>query len=130
MGGCFLMRSGGGGRGEGGDQGVFMFRENPTFLDECWRVPIEGAIYAGALDRARAEGRVCAMPVAGDCLVHTSWDLGSPRHTVVWYWQVVGREIRVIDCDMGFEGTLTGRVAMMLGKGFLLGTHFLPHDAL
>lgn len=110
-------------------QGLFMMRENPTFLDECWRAPIEGAIYAPDIDRARTEGRICSMPVA-DTLVHTSWDLGAPANTTVWYWQVVGREIRVIDCDLGIDdGTVTKRVARMLSKGYAYGKHFLPHDA-
>jgi len=111
------------------EQGIFMMRENPTFLDECWSSPLPGAIYAEAVDRARAEGRIAKMPVAGDSLVNTSWDLGAPQNTVVWYWQVVGREIRIIDCDRGVEGTLTERVSMMLSKGYNLGRHFLPHDA-
>jgi hypothetical protein len=110
-------------------QGIFMPRENPTFLDECWSAPIQGSVYAEAIDRARAEGRICAMPVDGSNLVHTSWDLGSPENTVVWYWQVVGREIRFIDCDRGERGTLTERVAGMLGKDYQYGKHFLPHDA-
>ena len=64
---------------------------------ECdFTAPIPGAIYGRHLDEARARGQVCEMPVAGDCLVNTSWDLGSPAHTAVWYWQVVGREIRII----------------------------------
>lgn len=110
-------------------QGIFMLRENPTFLDECWSAPVQGAIYAVAIDRARAEGRVAAMPVDGSNLVNTSWDLGAPANTVVWYWQIVGREIRIIDYDRGEKGTLTERVAYMLAKGYSYGKHYLPHDA-
>lgn len=109
-------------------QGIFMARENPTFLDECWTAPVSGAIYAGAIERARAEGRIGRMPIDGSSLVYTSWDLGSPANTVVWYWQIVGREIRFIDCDRGEKGTLTERVSAMLGKGYNFGKHFLPHD--
>ena len=111
------------------EQGIFMTQENPTFLDECWSAPVKGAIYGAAIDRARTEGRIAPMPVAGDALVHTSWDLGAPQNTVVWYWQVVGREIRIIDCDRNWDGTIIERVAMMLAKGYSFGTHFLPHDA-
>lgn len=110
-------------------QGIFMLRENPTFLDECWSAPIKGAIYAEAIERARAEGRICSFPVDGSNLVNTSWDLGAPANTVVWYWQIVGREIRIIDCDRNFEGTLTERAAMMLAKGYNFGKHYVPHDA-
>jgi phage terminase large subunit len=97
---------------------------------ECdFSVGRPGAIYARLVEQARNEGRIMAFPVA-DTLVHTSWDLGSPANTTVWYWQIVGAEIRVIDCDVGlpFE-TLTARVSHMLRKGFSYGTHFLPHDA-
>jgi hypothetical protein len=93
-----------------------------------WSAALPGAIYGKVIERARRDGRLCPMPVEGSSLVNTSWDLGSPRNTCVWYWQVVGREIRIIDCDMGFEGTLIERVAFMLGKGYNLGKHYLPHD--
>lgn len=88
-----------------------------------------GAIYARLIEKARDEGRIGVCPIA-DTLVHTSWDLGAPENTTVWYWQVVGREVRIIDVDVGFVGdeTLTQRVSRMLGKGYSYGFHFLPHD--
>lgn len=99
---------------------------------ECdFNIGRPGAIYAKLIEKAYAEGRVCNIPIA-DTLVHTSWDLGSPANTTVWYWQVVGREIRVIDCDIGLipeVETITQRVAWMLKKGYSYGKHFLPHDA-
>jgi phage terminase large subunit len=98
---------------------------------ECdFTVPIPGAVYAAAIDRARSEGRITSFPIDGSSLVHTSWDLGAPQNTVVWYWQIVGREVRIIDCDRNFEGTLTERVAAMLRKGYNFGKHYLPHDAM
>jgi hypothetical protein len=74
--------------------------------------------------------RIAAFEIDPSALVHTSWDLGSPRHTVVWYWQLVGREVRMIDVDMGREETITQRVARMFQKPYTYGKHFLPHDAL
>lgn len=99
---------------------------------ECdFNIGRPGAIYAKLIEQAYTEGRVCNVPVA-DTLVHTSWDLGSPANTTVWYWQVVGREIRIIDCDVGMipnVETLTQRVSHMMRKGYSYGKHFLPHDA-
>lgn len=109
--------------------GIFMQRENPTFLDECWTAPIEGSVYAEAIERARTEGRICPMPIDGNVLVNTSWDLGAPANTVVWYWQAVGREIRIVDVDLNYDGTLVERVGMMRAKGYAYGKHFVPHDA-
>lgn len=99
---------------------------------ECdFNIGRPGAIYARLVEQAYKEGRICQLPVA-DMLVHTSWDLGSPSNTTVWYWQVVGREIRVIDCDVGLiDGveTVTQRVSHMMRKGYSFGKHILPHDA-
>lgn len=105
--------------------------------DEAYRQEMEcdftvgrpGAIYARLIEKARDEGRIARVPIA-DTLIHTSWDLGAPENTTVWYWQVVGREVRIIDCDVGFVGdeTLTQRVGRMMAKGYSFGYHFLPHD--
>jgi hypothetical protein len=64
-------------------------------------------------------------------LTHTSWDLGSPINTCVWYFQLgpMG-EIRVIDIDLDLDIPPVERVARMLAKGYLYGAHFLPHDAM
>jgi hypothetical protein len=53
------------------------------------------------------------------------------QHGAVWYFQLgpMG-EIRVIDCDLDLDLTPVERVARMLNKGSLYGSHFLPHDAM
>lgn len=109
--------------------GIFMFREFPSTIEECFRAPIEGAIYADAIGKLRAQGAIQPMAVDGTALVHTFWDLGSPTNTVTWYVQLIGNEIRVIDCDMDLDMTITERVAHILAKGYNLGFHYLPHDA-
>ena len=111
-------------------KGLFRFEEYPTVLEECFRAPIEGAIYAEIIDRLRVNGGMVTGAVDRSLLVHTSWDLGSPINTVVWYFQLIGSEIRVIDCDSEQDITPAERVARILSKGYLLGWHFLPHDAL
>jgi hypothetical protein len=109
--------------------GAFMCREFPTTIDECFRAPIEGAIYASLLDKLRSAGGICQCAVDGASLVHTFWDLGSPGNTVTWYAQVRRGEIHLVDCDMTLDLTPVQRVAHILAKGYNLGTHFLPHDA-
>ena len=115
--------------------GIFIFREFPTTIDECFRAPIEGAIYADILDQLRGKGLIRPAEVDRSALVHTFWDLGSPLNTVVWYAQFVGPEIRIIDCDMSTDDkkldlTPVERAARIMGKGYPLGEHFLPHDAM
>jgi hypothetical protein len=110
--------------------GMYIKREFPTVLEECFQTPIEGAIHAEIIDRLRAEGAIRQAVVATSGLVHTAWDLGSPLNTVTWYFQIVAAEIRVIDCDSDLDLTPVQRVARMLNKGYLYGSHFLPHDAM
>ena len=82
------------------------------------------------IDRLRAQRAIRPAVVDTSALVHTAWDLGSPLNTVVTYFQIIGAEIRVIDCDSDLDLTPVQRVAYMLNKGYLFGSHFLPHDAL
>ena len=42
---------------------------------------------------------------------------------------MVAAEFRVIDCDSDLDLTPVQRVARMLAKGYLYGSHYLPHDA-
>jgi hypothetical protein len=110
-------------------KGLFRYEEYPSLLEECFKAPIEGAIYADLLDRLRTTGSMRPGAVDRTLLVHTAWDLGSPVNTVVWYFQVVGGEIRVIDIDYDLDLTPAERIARILSKGYLLGFHYLPHDA-
>jgi hypothetical protein len=110
--------------------GMFVLREFPTVMEECFQAPVEGAIYAAAIDKLRVEGAIKPWIVDHSALVHTAWDLGSPVNTAVWYFQLGPfGEIRVIDCDLDLDLPPVERVAHMLGKGYLYGSHFLPHDA-
>ena len=103
--------------------------------DRAWKnafqAPVEGAIYAAVIDKLRVEGAIKPWIVDNSALVHTAWDLGSPVNTAVWYFQLgpMG-EIRVIDCDLDLDIPPVERVARMLAKGYLYGSHFLPHDAM
>lgn len=109
--------------------GIYVKREYPTVLRECWEAPVEGAIYAAAFAQALADGRVrkgIADPAAP---VYTCWDIGGPQNLVVWYFQLVAGRVRWIDCDMQLELTTRGRVQHMQAKGYHYARHLLPHDA-
>jgi phage terminase large subunit len=90
---------------------------------------VEGSYYGALLEEARAQGRLKrGLPIDPARPVYTSWDLGVSDFTVIWFWQVYGRERVVVDYyEMSGEGL--GHYARVLQrKGYLYGTHFLPHD--
>ena len=100
----------------------------PTFQHECWETTPEGSIYGALVEQSRGAGRILAYEPP-QALVHTFWDLGAPLNTVCWYVQVTPGEIRVLDVDMELDVTLADRVARMNARGWLMGSHYLPHDA-
>lgn len=59
--------------------------------------PIEGAYYAGLMNKAEAEGRVCAVPYDPAAPVFTWWDLGIDDAMAIWFAQRAGRELHIID---------------------------------
>lgn len=109
--------------------GLFVKREYPTTLQECWEAPVEGAVYADLVAQALAEGRVYENAYVPDVEVHTLWDLGAPENFVVWYFQLIGGQVRFIDCDVKLWLTTPERVEHMKAKGYRFGRHLLPHDA-
>jgi len=87
----------------------------------------DGSIYQKQLKDARAEGRVCWMPVES-VPVNTFWDLGRADSTALWFHQEIGKEHRFVDYYEHRLVDLDHYAKVLKDKGYLYGTHFLPHD--
>lgn len=111
-------------------KGFFRFREYPSTLSECFKGLVEGAVYQDLVISARLNGRIKPFPISHDNLVHTFWDIGAPENTSTIFIQFSHREIHVIDAIVRQPDDLGHRVSQILSKGYPLGRHFLPHDAL
>src|SRR5262249_23171378 len=61
--------------------------------------------------------------------VHTAWDLGMDDSTAIWFAQIVGKEIHVIDYYEASGEALPHYAKLLHGKPYSYGDHFLPHDA-
>lgn len=97
---------------------------------ECaFDVPALGAIYGAELAKAYSENRITAVPVDGAGLVHTAWDLGVGDATCIWFFQTIGREIRVIDYYQSSGKDITHYLSILTARGYTYGQHFVPHDA-
>src|SRR5215472_18551284 len=64
---------------------------------ECSIAAIVGSYYGKLMARAEQEQRIAPVPYDPAALVWTSWDLGIRDATAIWFAQVIGREIRIID---------------------------------
>lgn len=97
---------------------------------ECsFDAAITGAYYGKELAEADREGRVGEVPHDPAVPVHTAWDLGVGDATAIWFFQVVGPAIHVIDHYEAHGHGLPHYAQVLAARGYKYGTHYLPHDA-
>lgn len=90
---------------------------------------VVGAYYASLIEGATKDGRIRKVPVDPALPVHTVWDLGMDDMTAIWFFQAVHHEIRLVDyCESSGHG-LPYYAKVLQDKGYVYGTHLLPHDA-
>lgn len=95
---------------------------------ECsFDAAIRGAYYASEINAAEEE-RITSVPYDPRLQVHTAWDLGVADSTCIWFFQMVGRETRVIDVLKGEGVGLDWYARQLQDRGYLYGKHYLPHD--
>lgn len=92
------------------------------------RVTLAGAVYANELRLATSEGRICKVPYDETQPVHTFWDLGWADCTSILFAQKIGFDYRVIDCFQDRLKKLPAYIKALQDKGYVYGTHYLPHD--
>ena len=90
---------------------------------------LRGTIYGDLLKRAHADGRVCRVPWITGLPVGTMWDIGRTDATAIWFYQVVGQEIRFIDYYANIKQGADHYVKICHERPYLYGKIMLPHDA-
>lgn len=92
----------------------------------------DGAIYKAEFEQIKRENRICKVPHDPNLPVYTSWDLGILDPTAIWFFQVYGKEIRVIDYYEANNEPLAHYARILDEKyqqfGYNYGKHFAPHD--
>ena len=110
----------------GKEQGEALFRQEYYCSFDA---AIIGSVYGQWIERIESEGRVKFDSIwEKDSPVHTAWDIGRTDATSVWFFQVIGQEVRVIDF---YENRLQDPphyAEMVKDKPYQYGTHFGPHD--
>lgn len=89
---------------------------------------IHGAYYADQMRKAARDGRLCSVPIDDNALVYTVWDLGVNDTTAVWFYQIIGKEIHIVDFYEASGQGLPHYAAMLIQKGYKYAKHFAPHD--
>lgn len=96
---------------------------------ECsWTASIKGAYYGKQLAEAQESDRIGKVPYDPRLPVHTAWDLGVGDSTAIWFYQVLGQEIRIIDFHEDSGEGLPYYAKILDQKGYKYGDHWAPHD--
>ncbi len=93
---------------------------------------VDGAYYAGIVNQLKLDGKIRDVPADNYAEVHTAWDIGYGDSTVIWFYQLCGNEIHVIDY---YENNTKGvdHYAQVVKRkaeqgNWIYGTHFWPFD--
>jgi phage terminase large subunit len=97
---------------------------------ECsFEAAILGAYFGKEIAQAERDGRITDVAYDPAIKVHTAWDLGIGDSTAIWFWQVAGNEIRVIDHYEAHSQALPHYAAVLASRGYSYGNDWVPHDA-
>lgn len=113
----------------GEDMGQSMF--NQEYLCD-FNAAIIGAFYGREMRAIRSEGRIDAVEALPRA-VHRAWDIGVRDDTSIWWFQVVGGQVYILDCYTA-NGVGVDHYASVIEQrrkehGWIDGTDFVPHDA-
>ena len=95
---------------------------------------VKHAIYGEEMGRAKAEARITRVPHDETLPVSTAWDLGINKggNMAIWFFQTVGREVRLIDYRQGLGKGLPEwwreLQALAQERRFSWEEHIAPHD--
>ncbi len=97
---------------------------------ECsFEAAIIGAYYGKLMAQAEKDKRIAGVPYEPTATTWTAWDLGIRDSTAIWFAQVVGREIRIIDYYEATGADLGHYVSEIGRRPYIYAGHIVPHDA-
>lgn len=94
---------------------------------------ILGSVYGAWVRRAAEQGRIRDVAFDPGLPVLTAWDLGFGDATVIWFWQMVRNEVRLIDYYESWGKDVSHYTdklkELARERGYRYGAHYVPPDA-
>ena len=88
----------------------------------------EGTYYGRLMEQVRAESRIGHVPYDRSAPVYTSWDLGFGDSTAIIFFQLIGAEVRIIDCYEASGYGIEHYANTLDDRPYRYAKHFAPHD--
>ena len=77
---------------------------------------ILGAYYGSEFKKIDEDGRICKVPWQKGYKVYTAWDIGRTDDTAIWFYQIVGGELHIIDFHVSSGKDPGYYASQLLGK--------------
>lgn len=110
-----------------------MRRENPDLFAHVWLgQPLTsktGSVFGNQIAKAEIDGRIGSVPYDASAGTYAVFDLGISDSTAIWWFQVIGREIHMIDYYENSGEELGHYISVLHNRGYNYTTIYLPHDA-
>jgi hypothetical protein len=87
-----------------------------------------GAYYGKEMEAALNDGRLLSGVYDRSHEVHTAWDLGAHDMTVIWFFQKVGMQVRLIDYYSSSGQPIDHYAQVLQKRGYKYGRHYFPFD--
>ena len=104
-----------------------------VYEGEC-RAAVVGAVFAKEMARAGKiteeypSSRITKVPYEKAKPVDIHYDLGRANKTAMWFVQIIGYEIRLIDYYENHGEHFSHYIQYAQERPYVLGNHYLPHD--
>ena len=89
---------------------------------------VEGSYYANLILSMKNDDRIGVVKYDPSRLVHTSVDLGWDDDNPIIFFQIVGTNVHVIDCENYRNKTLAHMKDVFNSRPYKYGVHLFPHD--
>lgn len=87
-----------------------------------------GSYYAKYLNRMELNNQVTIVDWEPNFQVHSAWDLGVRDSTSILMFQVIGRQVNIIDMYQNADVGLEHYINVLQSKPYTWGKHIAPHD--
>ena len=107
--------------------------ERRALLEGRWDIyDVEGSVYKNEISDMLNGNRYTSVPHDPSLQVITAWDLGMGDATAIWFAQVVGNDVRLIDyyedSGLSLANYATALQKRATEKGYNYSQHIAPHD--
>jgi len=95
-------------------------------------IDTENQYYASRITRMKAQGRITKVPIEPSLRTFVVYDIGLKDKMVLWYFQIHGREVRIVNCYANRNKPLKhysdNQYTFQTDNDIIIEKVFLPHD--